>query len=59
MRNQELSEGLRQMMDSVELNGRQAAQVLGWSESLGVANTVRQAGKQCVGCRGVPRGVPG
>ncbi|MGH3867343.1 MAG: helix-turn-helix domain-containing protein [Pseudonocardiaceae bacterium] len=33
IRSRELGEGLRQAMDGAGLNGRQAARVLGWSES--------------------------
>ena len=33
IRSRELGEGLRQAMERAELNGRQAAHLLGWSES--------------------------
>ncbi|MBV9140821.1 MAG: helix-turn-helix domain-containing protein [Pseudonocardiales bacterium] len=33
MRSRELGEGLRQAMEDADLNGKQAAQVFGWSES--------------------------
>ncbi|MGH3427043.1 MAG: hypothetical protein ACRDQZ_05675 [Mycobacteriales bacterium] len=33
IRSRELCEGLRRAMEGAELNGKQAARVLGWSES--------------------------